>query len=109
LARVTFTSTFVADLGRRTAYLATAEEWSRLDHLAEDVAGLREQLARFPGIGRELTRDRGQSLRRVAVGRLPYFVWYLWDPRGDGIVEVQRIFHTRQHAAPPRIPPSRLI
>ena len=109
MARVTFAVTFVADLARQTEHLQAAQEWSRLDHLAEDIAGLRDRLARFPGLGRELTRERERSLRRIPVGRLPYFVWYLCDLRGEGVVEVQRIFHTRQQTPAPRVPVSRLI
>jgi plasmid stabilization system protein ParE len=103
LARVTFTATFVTDLSRQTMDLEAGEEWSRLDHLAEDIGALRDRLSRFPELGRELTRERERSLRRIAVGRLPYFVWYLCDLRGEGLVEVQRIFHTRQLTPTPRL------
>jgi plasmid stabilization system protein ParE len=102
LARVEFGKAFFADTQRQIGHLAAAEEWSRVDRLIEDVARLSERLGRFPELGREIGEARGRTLRRIAVGRLPYFVWYRWDPRGEGVIRLSRLFHARQRTPNPK-------
>jgi len=84
-------------------YLFAAEEWTRIDRLAEDLTSLQARLAHFPELGRELAREKELTLWRIGVGRLPYLVWYLWDPRGLGFIQLQRIFHAHQRTPKPRL------
>ena len=103
MARVELGETFLADVQRQIGHLAATEEWVRIDRLAEDIVRLGERLARFPELGRELTRERGRTLRRISVGRLPYLVWYRFDPRDDGVIRMSRLFHAHQRT--PKLPP----
>lgn len=104
MARVELGEAFLSDAQRQIEHLVTAEEWSRVDRLAEDIVGLSGRLAQFPELGRELTRESGRTLRRIAVGRLPYLVWYRFDPRGDGVIRMSRLFHTHQRTPSPPSP-----
>ena len=106
MARVELSGAFIADLARQVEALVAAEEWMRVDRLTEDLAGLAEKVALFPDIGRELTRGPGWTLRRIGVGRLPYLVWYRFEPRGVGRVKLHRLFHSRQHTPLPKLPES---
>ena len=103
MVRVEQGKTFLSDASTQFYHFAEAEEWTRIDRLAEDVASLQARLAYFPQLGRELARDKQLTLRRIGVGRLPYLVWYLWDPRGGGSIEMQRIFHSHQRTPKPRL------
>jgi len=103
LARVELGEAFLADARRQIAHLAAAEEWSRVDRLAEDIARLSDRLARFPELGRELTRESGRTMRRIPVGRLPYLIWYRFDPRGESVIRLSRLFHAHQRTPRPRL------
>jgi len=103
LARVEFGAAFLADVRRQTGQLADAEEWIRLDRLLADVATVADMLSQFPEIGRELAREKGRTMRRIPVRRLPFFVWYRFDPRGDGTVRMSRLFHAHQRTPRPRL------
>jgi plasmid stabilization system protein ParE len=103
LPRVELGEAFLSDARRQFDHLAEAEEWSRIDRLDEDVAQLSERLATFPELGRELLQERAVSLRRIPVGRLPYFAWYRFDPRGQGVVRLSRLFHAHQRTPAPRL------
>jgi plasmid stabilization system protein ParE len=103
LVRVEPSATFTAEATRHIWYLAEAEAWSRVQRLREDIADLQARLAYFPELGRELASQNDVTLRRIVVGRLPYLVWYLWDPRGRGFVQLQRLFHARQRTPHPRL------
>lgn len=103
MARVELGEAFLADARKQIEHLAAAEEWSHVDRLAEDIARLSDRLARFPELGRELTRESGRTMRRIAVGRLPYLVWYRFDPRGEGVIRLSRLFHAHQRTPRPRL------
>jgi plasmid stabilization system protein ParE len=103
LARVEFGEAFLADVRKQIDHLAAEDEWSHVVRLAENIARLSETLAEFPELGRELTRERGRTMRRIAVGRLPYLVWYRFDPRGEGAIRLSRLFHARQRTPRPRL------
>ena len=75
-----------------------------MDRLEEDLVSLTARLASFPELGRELMRERERSLRRIAVGRLPFFVWYESDPRGTGTVRMWRLFQAHQRTPRPELP-----
>ena len=96
MARVELGEAFISDAQRQFTYLADAEEWSRIDRLDEDIARLSERLGYFPELGRELGREGDRTLRRIPVGRLPYLVWYRFDPRGEGTIRMSRLFHAHQ-------------
>lgn len=38
------------------------------------------QPASYPGLGREVDLRAGPSVRVIRLGRLPYLVWYSFDP-----------------------------
>jgi len=105
LARVEFGEAFFSDTQRQIGNLAAVDEWSRVDRLIEDVTRLSERLGRFPELGRQIGEARGRTLRRIAVGRLPYFVWYRFDPHGEGVIRMSRLFHVRQRTPKPRLDP----
>lgn len=106
MARVELGEIFLADLARQIEALEAEDEWSRVDRLIEDVVRLADRLARFPELGRELARERGWTLRRIAIGRLPYLVWYRHDPAHAGVIKMIRLFHSRQRTPKPRLPES---
>jgi plasmid stabilization system protein ParE len=83
--------------------LAASGEWARIVGFIAEVALLRERLATFPELGRELLADERETLRRIALARAPYFIWYRYDPRAD-IVRFARLFHARQRTPRPKLP-----
>lgn len=97
-------ATFLRDAVAQIEPLVEAEEWSRVDRVREDLAELQVKLGHFPELGRGLAGEGQITLRRISVRRLPYLVWYLWDPRDQGFVQLQRIFHARQRTPKPRLP-----
>ena len=103
MAGVELGEAFLSDARRQFEYLAQSEEWSHIDRLDEDIARLSERLATFPELGRELARERDRTMRRIPVGRLPYLVWYRFDPRGQGVVRLSRLFHAHQRTPRPRV------
>jgi len=103
LARVELGEAFISDSRRQFDYLADSEEWSRIDRLDEDLTRLAERLARFPELGRELAREGNRTMRMIPVGRLPYFVWYRFDPRSGGVIRLSRLFHTHQRTPRPQL------
>ncbi len=106
MVRVEQSATFLKDAVTQIGILADAEEWSRIERLREDIAELQARLGMFPEIGREIAHEEKLTLRRVGVGRLPYLVWYFFDPRGNGFVQLHRIFHARQRTPRPKLPES---
>ncbi len=106
MARVEFGATFSVDLARQIEALRAEDEWSRIDRLAEDVVQLADRLAWFPELGRELAREGDWTLRRIAVGRLPYLVWYRYDPKPPGTIKMSRLLHAHQRTPKPRLPES---
>ncbi|HEV2249420.1 MAG TPA: type II toxin-antitoxin system RelE/ParE family toxin [Candidatus Limnocylindria bacterium] len=103
MARVEFGEAFLADVREQTDHLVAAEEWSRVERLSEDLVALSMRLARFPDLGRQLASDRGRTMRRIAVGRLPYLTWYRYDSRNDGVIRLSRLFHAHQRTPRPRV------
>ncbi|HEV2249196.1 MAG TPA: type II toxin-antitoxin system RelE/ParE family toxin [Candidatus Limnocylindria bacterium] len=103
MVRLELDEAFLSDAQRQFEYLAETEEWARIDRLDEDIVSLRERLATFPELGRELARAGTRTLRRIPVGRLPYFVWYRFDPHGQGVVRLSRLFHAHQRTPKPRV------
>ncbi|HEV2009507.1 MAG TPA: type II toxin-antitoxin system RelE/ParE family toxin [Candidatus Limnocylindria bacterium] len=101
MARVEPAQPFRDDARRQLALLIEGGEWTRVDRLAEDLATLRDRLTRFPELGRELIGDDRHTLRRIALGRVPYFAWYRFDRRTD-VVRLVRLFHARQRVPKPR-------
>ena len=104
MARVEFGAAFPSDVRRQTEWLAIDEEWQRIIRLLDELASLVERLTRFPELGRELASERGRTMRRISVGRLPFFVWYRFDPRGEGTIRLSRLFHAHQRTPRPRLP-----
>ncbi|HEY8829106.1 MAG TPA: type II toxin-antitoxin system RelE/ParE family toxin [Candidatus Limnocylindria bacterium] len=104
MARVEYGATFFSDVRRQTEWLADGEEWQRIIRLLDELANLGERLVSFPELGRELKRERGRTMRRISVGRLPFFVWYRFDPRGEGTIRLSRLFHVHQRTPRPRLP-----
>jgi plasmid stabilization system protein ParE len=102
LARVDVTKPFRDDLFRQTTVLVRAEEWTRVDALALELGAISSRLVRFPEIGRELIADSRYTLRRIALGRSPYFVWYRFDRRTD-VVRLTRLFHAHQRTPAPHL------
>lgn len=103
MARVEFGEAFLADVREQTDHLVAAEEWSRVERLAEDVVDLSLRLAQFPELGRQLASESGRTMRRIAVGRLPYLIWYRYDSRNEGVIRFSRLFHAHQRAPRPRV------
>jgi plasmid stabilization system protein ParE len=69
----------------------------------QELAVLQERLERFPELGHELRAHDGHALRRIALGRVPYFIWYRFDPRSD-VVRLVRLFHAHQNTTRLRLP-----
>ena len=104
MARVEYGAAFLSDVRRQTEWLAIDEEWQRIVRLHDELANLGERLMSFPELDRELKRERGRTMRRISVGRLPFFVWYRFDPRGQGVIRLSRLFHAHQRTPRPRLP-----
>ena len=100
MTRVELAQPFRDDARRQLALLIERDEWTRVERLAEELATLRDRLTRFPELGRQLIADDRHTLRRIALGRVPYFVWYRFDRRAD-VVRLVRLFHARQHTPKP--------
>jgi plasmid stabilization system protein ParE len=103
LARVEYDAAFLSDVRRQTEWLAIDEEWQRIVRLHDELTNLVERLMSFPELGRELKRERGRTMRRISVGRLPFFVWYQFYPHGEGVLRLSRLFHAGQHTPRPRV------
>jgi len=101
--RVEFTEPFGDDTHRQVDLLANSGEWPRIVGLFEELALLRRRLATFPELGRELRAGERESLRRIALARAPYFIWYRYDRRAD-VVRFARLFHARQRTPRPKLP-----
>lgn len=102
MARVDVTRPFRDDLSRQIAILVQADEWTRVDALGLELGAISSRLIRFPEIGRELIGDSRHTLRRIALGRSPYFAWYRVDRRSN-VVRLVRLFHARQRTPTPRL------
>jgi hypothetical protein len=70
--------------------------------LAHELMMLQERLATFPELGRKLLADDRQTLRRIALGRVPYFVWYRYDRSAD-VVRFARLLDAHQRTPKPRL------
>jgi plasmid stabilization system protein ParE len=103
LPRVEFTKPFDEDAHRHVDLVAKDGEWARILGLITELALLRDRLATFPELGRELLADERGTLRRIALAKAPYFVWYRYDPEAD-IVRFARLFHARQRTPAPGLP-----
>ena len=72
-------------------------EWFEL--LEADVVELIALLSTAPRIGKLMARRNNRELRRAALKRTPYFVWYAVDAGPSGAVTLLRLSHTRQRGA----------
>lgn len=102
MARVESTQPFREDTRRQVSLLIESAEWTRVLGLAQELVVLRERLATFPEIGRELLADERTTLRRIALSRVPYFVWYRYDRRAD-VVRFAHLFHAHQRTPRARL------
>jgi plasmid stabilization system protein ParE len=103
LARVEFTHLFSDDAHRQVDLLGREGEWARVIALIGELALLRERLATSPELGRELLSDERETLRRIALSRVPYFIWYRYDPVAR-VVRFVRLFHAHQLTPRPKLP-----
>ena len=103
MARVEFTKPFNDDTRRQVDLLVSDGEWTRVVALIEELLVLRERLGTFPAIGRELLADERETLRRIALAKAPYFIWYRYDRQAD-LVQFARLFHARQRTPKPGLP-----
>jgi len=103
LARVEFTKAFDDDTHRQVDLLVGDGQWIRVVALIEELLVMRERLAAFPALGRELLTDERETLRRIALAKAPYFIWYRHDPQAD-VVRFARLFHARQRTPKPGLP-----
>ena len=103
MPRVEFTKAFDEDTHRQVDLLVEDGEWARILGLIAELALLRDRLATFPELGRELLADERETLRRIALAKAPYFIWYRYDPQADTI-RFARLFHARQRTPAPRLP-----
>jgi addiction module RelE/StbE family toxin len=90
--RIEWLRTALQNLDDEAAYIAQDNPQAAADVVKAIVADI-EQLARFPGMGRE---GRVAGTREWAMPNLPYIIPY--RVRGDRL-QILRIFHTR------RLPP----
>ena len=102
MAGIEFTQPFADDVRRQVELLASSDEWARVVALAQEIVMLQERLATFPEVGRTLLGDDGQTLRRIALARVPYFVWYRYDRSAD-VVRFAHLFHAHQRTPRPRL------
>jgi plasmid stabilization system protein ParE len=102
MARIEFTQPFDDDVRRQVELLASSDEWTRVVALAQELVMLQERLATFPELGRKLLADDRQTLRRIAHGSVPYFVWYRYD-RSAEVVRLAHLLHARQRTPKPRL------
>ena len=103
MARVEFTKPFDDDTRRQVDLLVSDGDWTRVVALIEELLVVRERLAAFPALGRELLAGERETLRRIALAKAPYFIWYLHDPDAE-VVRFARLFHARQHTPKPGLP-----
>ena len=94
---------FRDDAFRQVDLLARSGEWAWIVGLTAELALLRGRLASFPELGRELLAAERETLRRIALARVPYFIWYRYDGQAD-VVRFARLFHARQRAPRPDLP-----
>lgn len=92
------------DIRAAVAHLAEDSAWRWISVIAADLDTLKALLSQFPESGRELDRAGATTLRRLKLHRAPFFVWYSFDPgRGPGVVELYRLFHSRQETPKPHL------
>ena len=103
MARVEFTKPFDGDTRRQVDLLVDHGEWTRIVALIEELLVVHERLAAFPALGRELLAGERETLRRIALARAPYFIWYVHDRETD-VVRLARLFHARQRTPKPGLP-----
>jgi len=86
------------------AHLVENAAWSWISIIAADLDTVKALLSRFPESGREVDRAGATTLRRLKLHRAPFFVWNSFDPgRGAGVVELYRLFHSRQETPQPHL------
>jgi plasmid stabilization system protein ParE len=94
------------DVRAAVAHLEEDSAWRWISIVASDLETLKALLSQFPEAGRELDRAGAgaKTLRRLKLRRAPFFAWYSFDPgRGAGVVELYRLFHSRQETPEPRL------
>lgn len=94
---------FQRDVRAHIDYLRSHDEIDQILRLDEDLVELEELLIRFPQAGREISREGGESLRRLRIRRAPLLVWYAFEPDRDELTLV-RLFHAKQMTPVPRLP-----
>jgi len=100
--RIRYTATFISDLARETAWLAAVGQASWIEILEEDLRRAEALLKRFPEAGYALERGGTEALRKLALRRAPFNVWYALDrTTADVPIDFVRLFHVRQKAGPP--------
>lgn len=64
------------------------------------LARMRVTLGRFPGIGEAVVERANLSVRVLGLGRLPYLVWYGFEPdMRSGPVWLLALMHEKQDRA----------
>jgi plasmid stabilization system protein ParE len=100
---VAYAATFERELAAQVVHLAEHGGAALVDRLKDDLARLRDLLARFPWSGTELTSERDRRLRKLKLRHAPFTVWYIVDPVADRVM-LTRLFHGRQRTPGPRLP-----
>lgn len=103
MARVVLDVHAERDLAAHYRYLVAIDDAARLRRLDEELTRAAELLAAFPELGYELLREPGRSLRRLRLGRIPLFLWYVFESEAD-LVTLLRVFHVRQQEPTPALP-----
>lgn len=82
------------------AWLTTHRTPDDATRLLAALGRMRATLGRFPGIGEAVAQRTGMSVRALRLGRLPYLVWYGFDPElRTGPVWLLSLKHEKQYRA----------
>lgn len=95
---------FDAAVAAQLAYLTDHDRVDWIVRLRDELARFETVVVAFPQIGRERDRDGTRVLRKMALPRAPFGVWYAYDegaPRGP--ITLLGFFHDRQRARAPRL------
>lgn len=88
---------FRSQLGVTVRWLAAYRSKGEIARLRSVLRTITLRLASFPALGQELEEYAGRSIRVIRLGRLPYLLWYTFDPADrDAPVWLLFLMHEKQ-------------
>lgn len=104
MRRVRQHADFAADYREQLQWLTGHADPSWIETLLRETDRLLKMLTAFPSAGGREDQQSGMVMRRINYARLPYVIWYVYDPDDpDGDVLLVRLFHAKQERPRPEI------